>query len=113
MSEIVESARSDAKEDPTKRNSEAPWAGVKLAPPSSWLQRLEQALETNDHPARSLLSLWKSAYATEQQSVAPEFCNDEAQAVSETMRKVQPLNKDDVMRMWSWIDKDEQTASRA
>jgi thioester reductase-like protein len=112
MSEIVESARCAAKEDPAKGDLKAPWAGVELVPPSSWLQRLEQALETTDHPARSLLSLWKSAYATEQQSVAPEFCNDEAQAVSETMRKVQPLSKEDVMRMWSWIDKDEQTASQ-
>jgi hypothetical protein len=113
MSEIVESARSAAKEDPAKGGSKAPWADVEVVPPSSWLQRLEQALETTDHSARSLLSLWKSAYATEQQGVAPEFCSDEAQAVSETMRKVQPLSKEDVMRMWSWIDKDEQTASQA
>jgi thioester reductase-like protein len=81
-----------------------PWADVEIVPPPEWLRRLEKAVESQDHPARSLLSLWQNAYATQQDPVAPTFGNENAQAVSGTLRNVRPLGRDDVMRMWRWID---------
>jgi thioester reductase-like protein len=90
------------------KNLRGPWADVEIVPPSEWLRRLEQALETKDHPARSLLSLWQGAYATPQKTSGPIFGNESAQAVSETLRNVRPLDGDDVMKMWRWIDEKEE-----
>jgi hypothetical protein len=100
MSQLIkQNASVSADESPR-----GPWADVEIVPPSEWLRRLEQALETKDHPARSLLSLWQGAYATPQEMVGLTFGNENSQAVSETLRNVRPLDGDDVMRMWRWID---------
>jgi thioester reductase-like protein len=104
MSQLIkQNASVSADESPR-----GPWADVEIVPPSEWLRRLEQALETKDHPARSLLSLWQGAYATPQKTSGPIFGNESAQAVSETLRNVRPLDGDDVMKMWRWIDEKEE-----
>lgn len=84
-------------------------AKVSVVPAPEWIDRLEQALETRDHPARALLHLWKAAYAGRRGSVgvgegtAARFDTRRTVKVSETMREVRPLSREDVLRMWRWI----------
>lgn len=85
-------------------------AKVSVVPAPEWIDRLEQALETRDHPARALLHLWKAAYAGRRGSVgvgegtAARFDTRRTVKVSETMREVRPLGREDVLRMWRWIE---------
>lgn len=85
-------------------------AKVSVVPATEWVDRLEQALETRDHPARALLHLWKAAYAGRRGSVgvgegtAARFDTRRTVKVSETMRQVRPLGREDVLRMWRWIE---------
>lgn len=86
---------------------------VSIVPASEWIERLERALETNDHPARALLHLWKAAYGGRRGSfgvgegsgpAAARFDTRRTERVSETMRDVRPLGREDVLRMWRWIE---------
>jgi thioester reductase-like protein len=104
MSQIIKQGASAS----AKPRGKEPWTDVKIVPASEWLQRLEKALETKDHPARSLLSLWQSAYAKPQETSPLIFENKSAQAVSASLHGVQPLNGNVVMRMWKWIDEKEE-----
>lgn len=85
-------------------------AKVSVVPAPEWIDRLEQALETRDHPARALLHLWKAAYSGRRGSVgvgegtAARFDTRRTVKVSETMREVRPLGREDVLRMWRWIE---------
>ncbi|KAL1848673.1 putative NRPS-like protein biosynthetic cluster [Diaporthe australafricana] len=85
-------------------------AAVSIVPADEWVARLEQALETRDHPARALLHLWKEAYGIRRGSVGVgeavsivRFETWRTEDVSETMRAVRPLGREDVLRMWRWI----------
>lgn len=79
-------------------------------PAAEWIDRLERALETRDHPARALLHLWKAAYGGRRGSLgvgegsAARFDTRRTERVSETMREVRPLGREDVLRMWKWIE---------
>lgn len=83
---------------------------VSVVPASEWIERLERALETREHPARALLHLWKAAYGGRRGSLgvgegsAARFDTRRTERVSETMRDVRPLGREDVMRMWRWIE---------
>lgn len=85
-------------------------AEMSVVPAPEWISRLEQALETHNHPARALLHLWKAAYGGRRGSVgvgegsAARFSTRRTEKVSETMREVRPLGRDDVLRMWQWIE---------
>lgn len=85
-------------------------AEVSVVPAPEWIDRLEQALETRDHPARALLHLWKAAYGGRRGSIgvgegtAARFDTRRTVKVSETMREVRPLGREDVLRMWRWIE---------
>ncbi|CAN8104298.1 unnamed protein product [Discula destructiva] len=78
---------------------------LRIVSPSEWLQALEKALESHDHPARNLLHLWKESLGGDQHEdhPSPLFDTRRAEAASETMKAVQPLGKADVVRMWDWI----------
>ncbi|KAK2606703.1 hypothetical protein N8I77_005434 [Diaporthe amygdali] len=86
-------------------------AEVSIVPAPEWIARLEQALETQNHPARALLHLWKGAYGGRRGSVgvgegsAVRFDTRRTERVSETMRGVRPLGQEDVVRMWRWIER--------
>jgi len=77
---------------------------IEIVSPAEWLRRLEAALVTADHPARSLLPLWRSTYSQDLPE-APGFGTSNAEAISATMRGVVPLREDAVARMWRWIHK--------
>ncbi|KAK7710297.1 putative NRPS-like protein biosynthetic cluster [Diaporthe eres] len=83
---------------------------LSVVPAPEWIDRLERALETQDHPARALLHLWKAAYGGRRGSLgvgegsAARFATRRTQRVSETMRDVRPLGREDVLRMWRWIE---------
>lgn len=86
---------------------------VSVVPAQEWIERLEHALETQDHPARALLHLWKEAYGGRRGSqgvgegsaaAAARFDTRRTERVSETMRDVRPLGREDVLRMWRWIE---------
>lgn len=85
-------------------------AKVSVVPAAEWIERLERALETQDHPARALLHLWKAAYGGRRGSLgvgegtAARFATRRTERVSETMRGVRPLGREDVLRMWKWIE---------
>lgn len=85
-------------------------AEVSVVPAPEWIDRLERALETRDHPARALLHLWKAAYGGGRGSLgvgegaAARFATRRTEMVSETMRDVRPLGREDVLRMWRWIE---------
>ncbi|KAF3765635.1 hypothetical protein M406DRAFT_36648, partial [Cryphonectria parasitica EP155] len=81
---------------------------IQIVSPQTWLHQLETALEHGNHPARSLLHLWKSMYAhsdDHHESLSVVFDVKRAEAASEVMRRVQPLEKEAVMSMWAWIEK--------
>lgn len=87
---------------------------VSIVPAPEWIERLERALETQDHPARALLHLWKAAYRGRRGSpggvgegsaaATARFDTRRTERVSETMRGVRPLGREDVVRMWRWIE---------
>lgn len=92
---------------------------VSIVPAPEWIERLERALETQDHPARALLHLWKAAYgvpgASRRGSVGggvgegsaaatARFDTRRTERVSGSMRDVRPLGREDVGRMWRWIE---------
>lgn len=85
-------------------------AEVSVVPAPEWIDRLERALETQDHPARALLHLWKAAYGGRRGSLgvgegsAARFATRRTERVSDTMREVRPLGREDVLRMWRWIE---------
>lgn len=76
---------------------------VRVVSPDAWLRSLEDALETREHPARSLLHLWKEAYGRGRETHGPIFETRRAEVASQTMRDVEPLSQEDVLRMWEWI----------
>lgn len=85
-------------------------AAVSVVPAGEWVARLEHALETQDHPARALLHLWKGAYGARRGSVGVgeaasvvRFETWRTEEVSASMRAVRPLGREDVLRMWRWI----------
>lgn len=85
-------------------------AEVSVVPAPEWIDRLERALETRDHPARALLHLWKAAYGGRRgtlgvgEGTVARFATRRTERVSETMRGVRPLGREDVLRMWRWIE---------
>lgn len=85
-------------------------AEMSVVPAPEWIDRLERSLETRDHPARALLHLWKAAYGGRRGSVgvgegtSARFDTRRTERVSESMREVRPLGREDVLRMWRWIE---------
>ncbi|PSR99252.1 hypothetical protein BD289DRAFT_361380 [Coniella lustricola] len=82
---------------------EASIAKIQIVSPQDWLRRLEAALEHRNHPARSLLHVWQSAYSRERAGHGAVFDTKRADDASQTMRTVKPLTKEDLLRMWTWI----------
>lgn len=78
-------------------------ANIRIVSPQDWLRRLEAALEHHNHPARSLLHVWQSAYSKDLEGLGTVFDTKRALVASPTMRAVKPLSKEDVLRMWMWI----------
>lgn len=79
---------------------------IRIVPRGAWVRSLEGALaDHDDHPARSLLHLWKQMFdqGREHDHPQPVFDTTRAEGASETMRNVQPLGEEDVLRMWKWI----------
>lgn len=77
--------------------------GINMVPRGAWVRSLEEALEDHDHPARSLLHLWKAMFDDDREHESPGFDTSRAEGASEAMRNVQPLDKEDVIQMWKWI----------
>lgn len=68
--------------------------------PSVWLQQLEKG----NHPAKRLLGFWKMAYEyADVQSSEILFCTDNSRAESEAMRRVKPVDKVLVGKIWRWV----------
>jgi thioester reductase-like protein len=81
--------------------------GLQIVEPAVWLKSIEDWLARDgaDHPSRKLLGLWTAAYQTSDDSVRmkPEFSVTRAASASSTMRGVQPLSRDLVVKMWAWV----------
>lgn len=83
-----------------------------LVEPKVWMDRLE-ALKT-DHPAKFLLRFWRKAYGDDcrvEQNVqsynCTQFETEEAEKISETMRGIQPVDKELIGKIWSWLNDNE------
>lgn len=78
--------------------------GLGVVSPASWLQALEEKLaDDGEHPARSLLHLWKKTLAQDDGEHDQKFDTARAASASETMGMLSPLRREDVVRMWEWI----------
>ncbi|RKL17728.1 hypothetical protein BFJ68_g4602 [Fusarium oxysporum] len=79
---------------------------------SEWLERLEKALgDENDHPSQALLGLWKRSYSRgdmnenavdDQESSVFEVA--QTQKVSASIRDVEPLSRERVIKTWKWVN---------
>lgn len=99
----VSGTTTDHQAAPSSHEQQKP---LRVVPASEWLQTLETALETHDHPARSLLHLWKSSFGAEDQHEdrrSPVFETRRAESASGVMKAVRPLERADVVKMWEWV----------
>lgn len=86
-------------------------ASFEIVSPAEWIEILEDALEKEEHPARSLLHLWKEAYTekhptpgeTATTTFLPVFETKITNRASAVMRTVKPLGEEDVVKLWEWI----------
>lgn len=94
---------------------------LEVVRPDEWVLRLEKGLmeeqKNQDHPSQGLLGFWKQKYlevksdggvaGTESGSSSGDPCLEvtRAQEASQTMRKVQPLDRESVLKMWKWVRK--------
>ncbi|KAI0025788.1 hypothetical protein F4780DRAFT_789299 [Xylariomycetidae sp. FL0641] len=91
-----------------------------VVPAAEWVDRLERALGSGEvaHPAQALLGMWKKRYRGEDAKGAstgeleeaqgrspskPTFATEQTGRVSATIRDVQPLEQQSVLKMWNWI----------
>lgn len=94
--------------------------GLEILPPDLWVRALEDYLEGRDnedeieerygesgqeHQARALLHLWRKTFTVDYNDLegARLFDTRRAEEVSGTMKTVRPLRREDVVRMWKWI----------
>lgn len=79
-------------------------------PPSEWIAQLEGVLKErkSNHPSQALLGLWKGAYGQdqgtrEQPAKSKVFDVALARQASETMRTLEPLDRERIARIWTWV----------
>lgn len=77
---------------------------ILIVPYSEWVTRLEVVLKEKhpNHPSQALLGMWKTRVGQTAQP-QPKFDVHLAQISSPTLRKLEPLDRDRVARMWNWI----------
>lgn len=86
-------------------------ASFEIVSPAEWIEILEDALEKEEHPARSLLHLWKEAYTekhhtpgdTAPTAYPPVFETRVTSRASTIVKTVKPLGREDVVKLWEWI----------
>lgn len=99
--------------DDTSESHEAPQTTeFEIVHPAEWVEILEDALEKEEHPSRSLLHLWKQAFGEKYHEQPdppartihpPMFETRLTERASEAIRTVKPLEKEDVVRLWTWV----------
>lgn len=74
---------------------------------AAWLEALERYLTAShlNHPSHKLLDLWKDRYLSRAEKVKmkPEFAVMAAASASGTMKAVNPVSRELVEKMWTWI----------
>lgn len=79
--------------------------GMRTVTPEAWLHELESALESGQqHPARALMHVWKMNFTSVDREDGVGVVSDtrRAEAASDVMKAVRPLERDAVVRMWQW-----------
>lgn len=86
-----------------------------IVSPAEWVEILEDALEKEQHPARSLLHLWTEAYSEKPHPTIPGqtvpafhpplFETKVTARASRVMQTIKPLGKEDVLRLWEWVQR--------
>lgn len=85
---------------------------LEVVSPREWTGRLEKTLEGSaaGHPAQKLLGFWRQKYDRGEQptnGIAPKapliFDIGNSTRVSESMARVDPLQQEQVFKMWDWI----------
>lgn len=72
--------------------------------PEIWLEKLENLQQ---HPAKSLLWLWREAFVTAGKAQPEqEFQTKRAEGASRTMKFLRPVDEWTVEKIWRWIDKE-------
>lgn len=81
--------------------------GMRVVTPDNWLRELEEALESGqEHPARALVHLWKKNFSStehEHRDGGMTIDTRRAEEASEMIRRVRPLDREAVVKMWRWI----------
>jgi thioester reductase-like protein len=83
-----------------------------IVPASQWVSALEDGAqkEGKRHPAYALLGLWKNAFGSrdsiskEPPAMPSRFDNSRSQQVSSVMSSLQPLDQEQLVRMWRWVN---------
>ncbi|KAL8948748.1 MAG: hypothetical protein Q9222_005087 [Ikaeria aurantiellina] len=85
-----------------------------ILPPMEWLARLESV--EGEVPAKKLVGLWKSAFADDEGKEGGDgdggkveggslvFDVEKARGVSKVMRELKPLGREDLRRLWGWVE---------
>ncbi|CAG9951592.1 unnamed protein product [Clonostachys rosea f. rosea IK726] len=88
--------------------------GLEVVPPSEWVTRLEDTLaQTNEHhPSHVLVGLWKGSLAPEEMAcptgkIRPgsvqSYEMTRAKQSVPTLRDLEPLDKQRVLKIWAWV----------
>ncbi|KAM0340376.1 hypothetical protein ACHAPU_010512 [Fusarium lateritium] len=85
-----------------------------IVSPQDWIKRLEEALggKSANHPSQALLGLWKQSFGREAEISASTkkehgesiFDVTTTRGVSDTIRDVQPLNRERLIQTWKWVN---------
>ncbi|OTB13601.1 hypothetical protein K445DRAFT_13648 [Daldinia sp. EC12] len=84
-----------------------------------WLERLELEFGKTqaDHPAQALVGLWKQRYSSavdgSKASSPPNFDVTSSLRSFRSMRDMEPLSRDRILRMWEWIEANMKRDSKA
>lgn len=93
--EWLSAEEEEKQEDDTRR--------LRVVTPDEWLRELEGL---DEHPAHSLLHIWKKAFAAgEREDAATVFDTTRAEGASVAMKGLRPLEREAVVHMWRWIGK--------
>ncbi|KAI1816627.1 acetyl-CoA synthetase-like protein [Poronia punctata] len=89
--------------------------GPEVVSVQTWMGHLERIIAaepTSCHPWQALTSLWEQRYESDRLLTSlTTFQTTRTRQVSRSIRNLEPLNREHVMRMWGWIQNREQENS--
>ncbi|KAK7420927.1 hypothetical protein QQX98_002491 [Neonectria punicea] len=87
-------------------------SSFEIVPAKEWLTQLERALQekATRHPSQALLGMWKDAFYIDvdekvcgENTETPKFDVGLTQKASGTMQSLKPLDRERIIKMWTWV----------